>query len=65
MEIIKFQGGCIVRHTGNGRPTGLGVHWLYMFMGTGRYTGTGTGRITIFGKISSTEREKKGNSSRD
>lgn len=38
----------------------MGVHWLYMFMGTGRYTGTGTGRITIFGKISSTEREKKG-----
>lgn len=31
--------------TGNGTPKGLGVHWVYMFMGRGTYTGTGIGTI--------------------
>lgn len=36
---------------------GLGVHWLYMFMGTGMYTGTGTGTTMILGKMSSIKRK--------
>lgn len=57
----KTRGVCSVRRTGTGRPTGLGVHWLYMFIGTGMYTGTGTGTIMTLGKEMSLERENKKN----